>query len=426
MDSLCRQSAARFLAVLSWAFSSMAICLAQSPLSEDLPAVACETILPVDEAKGFGVRTQLWPGQVIPYVLEENMRPDIRQKVLEAITVINAETNVCLIPRLNERDYVDVFASTEGVFYAFVGKDVENESQPVAIGPYLNVILHEFGHSFGLLHEHQRPDRDAFIKIIYENVSSRFIRQFDIVQNNNTLAAGPYDYSSIMHYGPKAFTWNGLPTIEPRDTSAILGNNRYSPGDIRAINLLYPDSTLDCDAIARSRPPVAKFRYSVSDAYVCAGSLIQFRDATVGPGPSTLRWHFENGVPATSEDASPVVSFTEPGLHLVTLEASNAYGSSVYKSLVEVSDPRSLPFVLFPNPNDGHFTASGYFQPHQPVEVQVFSAAGTLVHTYREDLTTCNWEKEIALPTSLSSGYYLVRFVAGNDIRVVRVIVDQN
>ena len=49
-----------------------------------------------------------------------------------------------------------------------------------------------------------------------------------------------YDFHSIMHYGRKAFSKNGLDTIRPKDKSIfLLGNDRLSELDIKQANLLY-------------------------------------------------------------------------------------------------------------------------------------------------------------------------------------------
>lgn len=64
------------------------------------------------------------------------------------------------------------------------------------------LYLHEVGHAIGLVHEHQLPDRDQHIKIIYENVLPSMRIWFNKYSTNvvNTLNV-PYELSSVMHYG---------------------------------------------------------------------------------------------------------------------------------------------------------------------------------------------------------------------------------
>lgn len=117
---------------------------------------------------------------------------------------------------------------------------------------YDSVVLHEIGHAFGLLHEHQRPDRDAFVSIDYSNVQPGYSYAFDFSLGK---PSGPYDLRSIMHYQWYAFGIDaGRPVIRPRGTNAPLmydmGAGRVSAagsassafpsdGDARAMRSIY-------------------------------------------------------------------------------------------------------------------------------------------------------------------------------------------
>lgn len=64
---------------------------------------------------------------------------------------------------------------------------------------------------------------------------------FDKYDNTvvNTLNT-PYDYGSVMHYERDAFSMNGLPTIEPLQAGARIGQRQNLSGiDILEVRLLY-------------------------------------------------------------------------------------------------------------------------------------------------------------------------------------------
>lgn len=72
--------------------------------------------------------------------------------------------------------------------------------------------------------------------------------------------------------------------------------------------------------------PVADF--SSSTRMVCVGQPVNFLDASWKAAVTSYEWSFPGGSPATSTSANPVVTYSEPGYHTVTLTAGNANGST--------------------------------------------------------------------------------------------------
>ncbi|XP_059060346.1 hatching enzyme 1.2-like [Achroia grisella] len=90
------------------------------------------------------------------------------------------------------------------------------------------IIVHEWLHIIGFLHMHSTYTRDDYIRIVWENIESGWEHNFNKFENNlvSNLEL-PYEYTSCMHYGPHAFSSNGLPTIEPlRPFDGLMGQRQ--------------------------------------------------------------------------------------------------------------------------------------------------------------------------------------------------------
>ncbi|OLP87181.1 Zinc metalloproteinase nas-4 [Symbiodinium microadriaticum] len=70
---------------------------------------------------------------------------------------------------------------------------------------------HEILHALGMAHEQQRPDRDDFVSIIWNNIKPGMDTQFAIRSQADTQR--PYDIMSIMHYASRSFSSNGRDTL---------------------------------------------------------------------------------------------------------------------------------------------------------------------------------------------------------------------
>ena len=195
---------------------------------------------PVDGAsRAAGIVGKRWPHRRVPYEIDPAL-PD-PQRVLDAIDHYRGVTDLRLVPRQGEVDYVR-FVPGAGCS-SKVGRI--GGRQDVVLAPLClrGQVIHEIGHTFGLWHEHSRHDRDGFITILRGNIDAGRESNFDRYPSGEDL--GAYDYDSIMHYGSFAFSRDpDRPTITRRDGSLIVANRSgLSPGDLAALARMYAGTT---------------------------------------------------------------------------------------------------------------------------------------------------------------------------------------
>ncbi|KAM9825116.1 low choriolytic enzyme-like isoform X2 [Syngnathus typhle] len=104
---------------------------------------------------------------------------------------------------------------------------------------FKDIVQHEVLHALGFHHEQVRSDRDDHVIIKFENIRSGTERNFQIANTNNL--GTPYDFDSVMHYSPFAFSSNGDPTIVAIDSSITnFGTaTEMSARDYDLVNRLY-------------------------------------------------------------------------------------------------------------------------------------------------------------------------------------------
>ncbi|XP_037927660.1 seminal metalloprotease 1-like [Teleopsis dalmanni] len=103
-------------------------------------------------------------------------------------------------------------------------------------------IVHELLHTLGFYHQQSTPDRDQYVRINYENILHGSEHNFQKYAEGFVSDFGiSYDYASIMHYGPYAFSWNGRPTIERLHSKSTAIGQRFglSAKDIQKIKKMY-------------------------------------------------------------------------------------------------------------------------------------------------------------------------------------------
>ena len=195
-----------------------------------------------------------WHNAIVPYDFDDDiaLADPIRLTVFKAAADFwHPQTPVRFILRTTEPDYMLVkrVAFKERCSMP-VGRQGGEQVLECAGNPEIARVAHEMGHAIGLLHEHQREDREAMV-----GTSAAAIR----TENHNyrriddELMIGPYDFGSLMHYSINGSATDRLPLtkIHPDPTLPPVYANTNSPsaGDLAGVQFMY--------GIVPERTPIA-------------------------------------------------------------------------------------------------------------------------------------------------------------------------
>ena len=115
-------------------------------------------------------------------------------------------------------------------------------------------------HALGFYHEHQRPDRDNYIKInwsaVGQDVESQFLKIDQRYLKSTSSFLTEYDSLSIMHYDSFGNGVFRTPVMVKLDGSIIKPNTEMSYFDTVTLNKMYP-----CDNACDNKDMQSKTKF---------------------------------------------------------------------------------------------------------------------------------------------------------------------
>lgn len=189
------------------------------------------------QERGVAKDSQRWTNSTMPYVIGSGFSSTQITRINNAIANVNANTNLCVVPRAGEANYVK-FVTSSGCASS-VGMVGGKQNISLASGCSTGNTIHEILHASGVWHEQSREDRNNHITINTANIEAGKEHNFN-QRISGSSDYGAYDYGSIMHYGNYAFSSNGQPTITTIPSGIPIGQRSgLSNGDIYTINTMY-------------------------------------------------------------------------------------------------------------------------------------------------------------------------------------------
>ncbi|GGY13150.1 M12 family metallopeptidase [Paludibacterium paludis] len=192
----------------------------------------------------------LWPNGVIPYEYAEDYPEEGRRQFESAAEAYRRQTGILFLPRQGESHRL-VLRPHDTLCGTGAGKspypiEIFSMSRSCAASLFYN--LHEMGHAAGLLHEHQRSDRDRYVTL----GESNWLRH----TYNSARKLTEYDRDSVMQYPP--------PLVHSRDPAHPI----HSQGEPHQL------SALDVVGLAKLYPESAKRVTDRNDAFAAGGGRI--------------------------------------------------------------------------------------------------------------------------------------------------------
>ncbi|XP_023230424.1 astacin-like metalloprotease toxin 1 [Centruroides sculpturatus] len=184
-----------------------------------------------------------WERGIVYYTIHPSLE-SITHLITESMNHINNATGGCITfkQRQNEPDYI-LFIKGDSCS-SYVGR-VKGEQYIILKKrcEYVGTIVHEIVHALGFYHEQNRPDRDNYLIIHWENIKEGEEVNFERLSPDKITIYNDFDYESIMLYGNYVFSKDGKSmTIEAKSGVELLHpyiKGGLSPSDVYRIKKLY-------------------------------------------------------------------------------------------------------------------------------------------------------------------------------------------
>ncbi len=173
------------------------------------------------ELEGAGILSvqikdvQKWPNGIVPVTFTPNYPEQQRRIFLESCNWWSKASSIKCVSRTNELNYILINASNS-INNSFVGMIGGQQVINLFNRNSHGVIAHELAHALGFAHQHNSPNRDQFVEIVWGNIKTAAKHNFRIVKK--AVVFGDYDFCSVMHYRQTAFSTNGNNTINVKAT----------------------------------------------------------------------------------------------------------------------------------------------------------------------------------------------------------------
>jgi len=365
-------------------------------VSKPSPKFSVENVVGGDirydpKQRNAGKAARLWINGQVPYTIDPALPEYQVRVIMDAIKEYEGKTCVRLIPKTDQhKDYIRFMNGGDGQCYSSLGRQIGG--QDLSLGRWcdsLGTAQHEIMHALGFNHEHNRPDRDNYVKVRFDRLEKggegqfRKLSPFSVKDLNLR-----YDYLSIMHYSRSGYSTGGdtIETLDKTYQDRIGNRDTFTQCDLEKINRFYecknyiqPNNPCKDSA----QPPVALTYQTIES--LMHGKLLNVEGGLATPGTRVVLY--------PKQDANSAND------HFAFKNAKNGYfyiESAVSSNVVldidgGINARPGAQVILMPvkNLNDPAVNSQLWRWNGQTIE----SALGNLVlNVYRaskEDLTPC-------------------------------------
>ncbi|KYO26166.1 meprin A subunit beta [Alligator mississippiensis] len=176
-------------------------------------------------------------------IFDINEEMNAKGVILKAFEQYRLKSCIDFKPWEGEENYISVFKGSG--CWSSIGNRRKGK-QELSIGANcdrIGTVQHEFLHALGFWHEQSRSDRNDYVTIMWDRISTGKEHNFNTYDDKTSNSLNtPYDFTSVMHYSKNAFRNGTEATILTNipDFMDVIGQRMdFSDYDLRKLHRLY-------------------------------------------------------------------------------------------------------------------------------------------------------------------------------------------